>query len=506
MNKTKNVVSNVAWGIISKGVNIVLPFITRTILIRKLGIEYAGASSLFTSLLNILSITELGIGSALVYSMYKPIAENNTEDICRLLNFYRKCYKIIGIITLAIGMVMLPFVDHLVKGEVPDGINLRILFLIYLANSVIGYFLYAYKQSLFLASQQVRVTSRINIVSTVFLNLVQLLSLLFLANYYVYVFVIPISTALNNIFTGLLSKKIFPEYVSKGEIYDSEKQQMKERVTGLLFQKIGNVVLKSVDTIVISAFLGLNILGIYNGYFYIVTAVESFIAVVSQSLIPTVGNCVISSDVEENYQLFKRLHFVYFWMLTVCSVCMMCLFQPFMKMWQGEKNVFDLDVVCIIVIMFFLYRIIDVVYVFSDALGLWWKAKYVTILAATTNLFFNLVLVNIIGIYGIMLSTIASLVLVYYTLYTRVLFLEYFKSKEKWMKFLLSLILYFAIAFLIVGGAYMICSVLPFRGFALLVARMLVCLTFPNLILWLLYRKDSKYLYFRKMIFKYIGR
>lgn len=505
MNKTDNVVRNVLWGILSKSVNILLPFITRTILIRRLGIEYAGASSLFTSLLNILNITELGIGSALVYSMYKPIAEQNTEDICRLLNFYRKCYRMIGIITLVVGLAMLPFIDYLVKGDVPDGTNLRILFLIYLFNSVIGYFLFAYKQSLFLATQQVRVTSRINIISTIFLNFVQMASLLLIGDYYVYVFIIPIATALNNICIGLLSKKTFPEYVCEGKIYDSEKQQMKKRVTGLLFQKIGSVILKSVDTIVISAFLGLNILGVYNGYFYIITAVESFIAVVNQTLIPTVGNCVISSNKEDNYRLLERLHFGYFWALTVCSTCMMCLFQPFMKMWQGENNVFDLNVVCLIVVVFFLHRIIDITYVFSDAIGLWWKARYVTISAAAINLVFNIVLVNCIGIYGIMLSTIVSLVFVYHTLYTRVLFLEYFKSREKWVKFLLTLIVYFIAAFLIVGLNYLICALIPFNGFVLLVTRLIVCVTLSNFILWVIYRKDRRYTYFRMKISGYVS-
>lgn len=483
-----------------------LPFVTRTILIRKLGIEYAGASSLFTSLLNVLNITELGIGSALVYSMYKPIADQNAEEICRLLNFYRKCYRFIGIITLVIGLAMLPFIDYLVKGDVPDGINLRILFLIYLFNSVIGYFLFAYKQSLFLASQQVRVTSRINIISTIFLNFVQIISLLLIADYYVYVFIIPIATALNNICIGLLSKKAFPEYVCKGKIQDSEKQEMKKRVTGLLFQKVGNVVLKSVDTIVISAFLGLNILGVYNGYYYVEVAVESFITVMNQSLIPTVGNCVISLSKEDNYHLLERLHFIYFWVLTICSACMMCLFQPFMKMWQGENNIFNLNVVCLIVIMFFLHHITDIIYVFSDAIGLWWKSRYVTISAAAFNLVFNIVLVNYIGIYGIMLSTIVSFIFIVHTLRTRVLFLEYFKSKEKWIKFMLTLVVYFLVAFFIVGISYLFCALIPFNGFVLLTTRLFVGITLSNFILWIIYRKDNKYTYLKNVISRYVHR
>ena len=170
MGRTKNVSNNLIWGVIEKIVAIFFPFLTRTVLIYTLGIEYVGLSSLFTSVLNVLSLAELGFGSALVFSMYKPIAEENTEKICSMLRFYRTCYHIVGTIILTGGLCILPFLDHLVAGDVPDGVSMTWLFAAYLFDTVVGYFLFAYRSSLFLAMQRVDVVSKINMLVSMILG------------------------------------------------------------------------------------------------------------------------------------------------------------------------------------------------------------------------------------------------------------------------------------------------------------------------------------------------
>ena len=152
MSRVKNASRNIVWGVLNKIVVLLLPFITRTVMIYTLGMEYVGLSSLFTSILQVLSFAELGIGSALVFSMYEPMAENDDKKICALLNLYKKTYRIIGVIILVAGLAILPFLNYFVNGSVPNNINLQILFVIYLLNNLVGYFLFAYKQALFTAA------------------------------------------------------------------------------------------------------------------------------------------------------------------------------------------------------------------------------------------------------------------------------------------------------------------------------------------------------------------
>lgn len=156
LEKTKNARRNILFGILNKVITMFLPFVVRSVIIYALSAEYLGLNSLFSSILQVLNLTELGFSSAMVYSMYKPIAENDDETICALLNFYRKIYFIIGCIVLSLGLLLLPFLDKLINGDVPDNINIYILYLCYLVNTVLSYMMFAYRSSLLNAASKNR--------------------------------------------------------------------------------------------------------------------------------------------------------------------------------------------------------------------------------------------------------------------------------------------------------------------------------------------------------------
>ena len=216
MSRVKNASRNIVWGVLNKIVVLLLPFITRTVMIYTLGMEYVGLSSLFTSILQVLSFAELGIGSALVFSMYEPMAENDDKKICALLNLYKKTYRIIGVIILVAGLAILPFLNYFVNGSVPNNINLQILFVIYLLNNLVGYFLFAYKQALFTAAQRVDVISKVGMILQLFLSTFQVVILILFKNYYMYSIAIPIVTVVNNIIICVVSDRTFPQYKCYG--------------------------------------------------------------------------------------------------------------------------------------------------------------------------------------------------------------------------------------------------------------------------------------------------
>lgn len=226
--RTENTLRNVKWNFFYKIVILLFPFLIKTLLIRKLGIEYLGLSGLSTSILTVLSLAELGFSSAIIYSLYKPVADNDTKKICALLSYYQKIYRIIGIIILIVGLAFLPFFKYLIKGELPSDINDYLLYLIYLINTVISYLLFSYKSCIIAVYQRNDLLSKINFISKIFLYAVQSVLLLFYANYYLYLLIFPLSTVILNLLTLFISKKYFPSCIAFGEIDTETRNEIKK--------------------------------------------------------------------------------------------------------------------------------------------------------------------------------------------------------------------------------------------------------------------------------------
>lgn len=227
-DRTLNVSRNLVWGVLNRSMTSLLPFLTRTVLIYRLGLSYAGLSGLFSSVLMMLNLVELGIGNALVFSMYKPMAEQDEDKVCALLSFYRKSYRIIGTVILLVGLVLFPFIRFLVKGEVPADINLKLLFSIYLLDDVLGYYLFAYKQSLFMADQRADCLSKINTAIQCLTSVLKIAVLWWTENYYAYILILPISTFISNMVIAVLSRKCYPQYICKGRIEAAEQKKLKK--------------------------------------------------------------------------------------------------------------------------------------------------------------------------------------------------------------------------------------------------------------------------------------
>lgn len=264
MSRALNSKRNIITGLIVKLFATVLPFLIRTAIIRFLGTEYLGVTSLFTSVLSVLSLTELGFSSAIVYSMYKPIAENDENKICSLLNFYKKIYRIVGIIILVLGIILVPLLKLFIKGSYPSDINIYFIYIIYLFNTVVSYFLFAYKTSVAVAYQRSDLLNKTQIVVLFFLYGVQLIILFLFKNFYAYCVITPISTIIGNLINNYKMNKYFPNIKGKGKLNVSDKNEIITNVKGLFLDRIGDVSRNSFDNIVVSSYLGLSILAIFN--------------------------------------------------------------------------------------------------------------------------------------------------------------------------------------------------------------------------------------------------
>lgn len=490
IDRITNSKRNMLFGIISRICYTVLPFINRTIIIYVLGVEYLGLNSLFSSVLNILNLAELGFGSAIVYSMYKPIAENDDNKICALLSYYKKIYRIIGLGILIAGIIALAFIDKLVKGDVPIDVNIRIIFLIQLLNVVISYFLWAYKTSLLSAFQREDLISKISIITICLQYVVQFVSLFVFRNYYIYLVILPIFTILNNILKAIVTNKYYSKYKCRGTLDYETKSIITEKVRALLLHKIGGVVANSLDNIVISAFMGLVAIAIYNNYWYIYSSVCYFIAIFHNSVLAGIGNSIAMESRENNYRKFNDLNFVNVWIVGWCSCCLMCLYQPFMELWVGKDLMYSLDVVILFVIYFYINMARRTVVTFKEASGLWTEDKYKPIVSAVFNIILNIILIQIIGIPGVVISTILSFLVIEIPWETSVLFKKYFKISVS--SFIIAQLLYGLFFVVIIMVTYLICTSINIGLVGTLVFRGIVCLIIPNVAVLLVFKNKVK--------------
>ena len=492
IERTKNASRNIFYGVILKAYQILLPFIMRTAIIYILGTQYLGLNSLFVSIFQVLNLAELGVGSAMVYSMYKPIAEDDKDTICALMLLYRKYYRIIGLVILAAGLVLLPFLPHLVKADtVPADIDLYILYALNLVTTVLTYWLFAYRNCLLSAFQRTDIQSKINLAVSVASNAAQLTVLYFFHSFYAYTCVSLFTSVCNNLITANLVNKMYPSFKPKGNLPKEEIESINQRVKDLFTAKLGGTIVGSADTIVISAFLGLTVLAVYQNYYYIMNAVIGFIMVGFSSITAGIGNSLVIETEEKNYNDFRKFAFLINWIASVCISCFMSLYQPFIELWVGKELLLDYRFVLLFCVYFYVFVVQQLACVYKDAGGIWNKDKYRPLVSGIVNLILNLSFVKKWGLYAIILSTIISYIAVAMPWLIVNLFTTVFHNGGK--EYTLFIIKGFGISFLVGGLCYLPCSLVHGIPIVEIVVRFLICIVVSNSLLVILYRRNKYY-------------
>ena len=505
--RTDNAIRNITFGILYKVVSILLPFFIRTAMIYIMGSEYVGLGSLFTSILSFLSLAELGIGNALVFSMYAPIAEDDNKTICALLNLYRKIYRYVGIFILTVGLALMPFLKYLISSGYPTDINIYILYLIYLANTVISYLMFGYKQSLLVAFQRSDIISKRTMAVQVMQNAIQFCVLFLTRNYYLYIIFLPVFTAITNLFNLIIVNKMYPQFTPHGEINKELKTSIQKKVIALIGTKANATVLHASDNIVISAFLGLTMVGIYGNYYYIMNSIIGVMTIIYSSITAGLGNSLALESEEKNYADFKVLSFLNNWMVAFCSICLLCLYQPFMKLWVGSELMFSMRVVILLVAYFLMYQIRRIVLTYKDAAGIWWEDRFRPYVVMIVNLVFNVILVQVIGIEGVIISTILSMLIsIPWENYTVFKYIFHISSRE----YYIDTFRYIVIVILSALITYIACTWVQ-DGWIGLFLRSAICVLIPNSIFVFVFKnteefRRSKELVDKKFLSKFLRR
>lgn len=491
-NRTKNGIRNIGAGVINNFVLLLFPFFTRTILARTLGSDYLGLSSLFKSILTVLNLSELGIGSAMVYSMYKPVAEEKLSQVGALLHLYKKVYRIIGVVILLAGGVMLPFVPYLINGDVPSEVSVYLLYLIYLFNTAISYFAFAHKKALLIAYQRNDVISNINTVLSAVTYTLQIVLLITLKNYYFYVLVLPIFTLIENLYTAVLVQRRFPNIKECGYVTQEEKSKIKEHVKGIALQKVCSTSRNTFDSIVVSLYLGLTAIASYNNYYFIMKSVHSVLYLIPNSIRSTIGNSVACESVEKNYKDFSTMTMIYMWLSGICCACMISIYQPFMYLWMGEEMLLPFGTVILFCFYFFELCMSDIIALYKDSAGLWWYGRYRTILEAISNLILNFLLGWLWGINGILLATIITILFIGHGYGGYIVFHYYFKGK-KYTRYILEQLRYMCVIVVACIVAWWLCEKFISEGFVGIVVRAIISVIVSTMIFFIAFWKCQSF-------------
>lgn len=492
IERTKNATRNIIFGVILKAYQIIVPFLMRTAMIYLMGVQYLGLNSLFTSILQVLNLAELGVGSAMIYSMYKPIAEDDNATICALMKLYKTYYRVIGLIIAVIGCALTPFIPKLISGDVPDNLNIYLLYLLNLGATVLSYWLYAYKNCILQAHQRVDIISKVTLVTITIQYSLQLLVLWLFKDYYLYVIVLLATQALTNITTAMCADRIYPQFKPKGQIAAEEKKAINNRIKDLFTSKIGGIIYDSADTIVISSFLGLTALAIYQNYFYILNAITGLITVVFSACTAGIGNSIVVETKEKNYKDLNKFTFIICWGAGFCSVCLLCLYQPFMELWVGKNLMLSSSAVICFVVYFFVRQLNSLFNTYKDASGMWHEDRFRPLVAALTNLALNLILVQFIGLYGILISTVLAIVCVGMPWLLHNLFTVIFEKKYL-VGYLKNLLYYCFIILISCTITCFICTKVNAGLITTLVIRGAICVVLPNLIYLFAYYKRIEF-------------
>ena len=491
IQRTKNATRNVIMGVALKIYQMIGPFILRTVMIYVLGMQYLGLNSLFTSILQVLNLAELGVGSAMVYSMYRPIAEDDTAQICSLMKLYKTYYHVIGLVILVVGVVITPGIPYLISGDVPADINVYVLYLLNLGATVLSYWLFAYKNCLLTAHQRTDIIDKVTIGTTTFQYVLQIAVLFAFKNYYLYVIVALVTQALLNIVTSKVVNKMYPVYKPSGKIDKHLAKQINKKVKDLFTSKLGEVIVNSADTIVISAFLGLTMLAMYNNYYYILTAVMGFITIFFKATTAGIGNSIVVESEQKNYTDLKKFTFMISWIGCFCTCCLLCLYQPFMELWVGQEYMLSFGCVICLCVYFYTRVINQVLIVYKDAAGMWHEDRFRPLCTALANLILNLATVKIWGIYGVLLSTVISTLCIGMPWVIKNIFTVIFHMNAA--EFIKNLLIYAVSGIVICSVTYAVCSLIKENIVATIALRLVMCCVIPNIFYVVLFNRKEEF-------------
>lgn len=501
-SRTINVIKNSFASLVLKLVGILSQFALRTAFIYLLGNEYTGVSGLFTDILSVLSLMEMGLDVSMVYALYKPLAENDHSKISALMNFYKKAYRVIGVGVLLVGIVCVPFLDYIVKGSASIKESLAGIFMMYVVTTAVSY-LCVYRTILLKADQKSRIISKWTAAIQLVEIVVEVGLLLLLKEFYAYLIVHLLATIVINITLSIIATIQYPEYFSDktARLGKGETKALFMDLMYLTAYNLSGVVINSTDSIFISAFVGAAEVAIIGNYSLIVNSIRTCVTQIVAATKPSIGNLAATSSNEKQKDIFDKMDFIAFYVCCICCTCLFCLLTPFIKnIWFGPAYEVPMPIVAILCVNFYIAVMVLPVESFRTANGLFKQGWGRPIIMAVMNIVLNFLLGAKWGIMGIFLATTISRV------FTQVWFDAYLVYKYVFSRkpfiYLATFVIRFVITVFICWITTVVCAHIPVFHVGIIdfVLRALIVVVLSNVMLLVLYHRNRNLKYMFNMI------
>lgn len=491
-SRVKNSFINSITVLFGKTFNCLLGLVTRTIFIHILSTEYLGLNGLFENILYILNFAELGFGSAIIYNMYKPVADDDREKIKSLMALYKKVYLVIGFIILVLGILLIPFLDVIIT-DIPNvKENLIIVYLLYLMQTISTYF-YGYKKSILTAYQKDYITNITESIFFVLKSLLQIVFLIFTKKYLLYLLIGISSNIISNIFISLKVDKMFP-YLKENNIKPvskKEKKELKNNVKSLIVYKIGDIISNGTDNILISMFVGINQVGLFSNYNNLFHQVDGVIWNMLCSLTGSIANVNVKESNNKKEKILLQILFVSSYAYGFICICLGILANPFIIIWLGKKYLLSMDIIIIYLFIIYLDGFSFVTYVYRNTEGLFKYGKFLPLIKGIINIVLSILLGRKLGMIGIFTATVISKLVtdiwyMPYLIYKKCYQKPPFKFYLKYIYYTLSVIITYIISNYII-------SLISISGIIGFIIKALILIIISNIILIILLFKTNEF-------------
>lgn len=492
VSRIQNSQRNLYISILSQVITLILSFVSRTVFVKTLGMDYLGVNGLFTNIISVLSLAELGVGTAIVYSMYKPLAEHDTKKLAALTQYYSTLYKMIAIIILLVGIAIFPFLDIIINLDTSIP-NVKYYYLLFLGEAVTSY-LIIYKTSIITADQKGYIVTRNRMIANIIASVLQILVLVSIKNYVIYLLIRILIPLAGNYYSSRVASKLYPFIDSKETLSKEERKSIWNNIKSMFLYRVGGVILNNTDNILISTLINTTLVGKYSNYSMLITRVTGFTSLIFSSVQASLGNLNVDANEEKKYKIFNILSLLSFWVYAFCSICFCMLFQDFIAIWLGTDYQLSLDVVYIAVLNFYFEGVLYPIWCYRQTTGLFHETKYTMLIASAINLILSILLGKQMGLFGIFAATAISRLCTNLWFDPYVLFKKYFNASPK--KYFIKQLLYIlTIIMLITIGQCLFCYLSISNIYFRFIVKIGYCILVPNLFFSFMFFKTEEFRY-----------
>lgn len=494
--RVKNSIKNIYYSVLIQISMALLGFISRKVFINNLNIEYLGINGLLTNILSMLSLVEGGIGTSIVYNMYKPLAEDDKPAIIGLVQLYKKLYMIVAIIVFTISLCIYPFLGKIMKDS--ENVSyITIIYFIFVGKNIVTY-LNAHKWSLINADQKGYILNKYNLRFNIGTYIIKILILQFTKNYILYIIIEFVISLIQTMWNGSIVNKQYP-YIKKPKKYGVDKKIKNNLVTNvkaIMLHNIGSYIVNGTDNILISSLINVKSVGLYSNYTMVMNQLSAIVSQVLGGIGASVGNLIATEDSNKRYTIFKVTHFINFWIYSFSVIFLYNLLEPFIDWWLGKGLLLDKMTLIVILLNYYLMGLRNTVLTFKSKAGIFDEDKYFPLIESIINLIGSLILVKYFGLAGIFLGTTISTLAIPMWTQPKLVFNKIFNLSlsEYYKKYSLYAVTTIGIGFI----TTLSCNIVQVNNlFLSLIIKGIICVIIPNCLYLILFFKseEMKYLF-----------